>query len=327
MRNTSGRSARLPGTAEAGSRTMRASRAATGLAAIVLAAAAFALAGEPGKDGKDGEKKNAASFDGARIADLEALALRVEKEGFRRALHEKLAPKAPADLVFPVTTCSIDEEKKFRTAWIAAYRAMADDLVEQITTIAKNASLLKAKELEGPPEKRFSLFLKKLGRQKELSGTAQLMAPRYAEVLELEKNPAEKDTFEFRERELKKFLKRYDFGPTVATSEASGTAVIRVRLTPATYSAVKGAIDSWKGSPLGAFAGKELHYAAQISQGEVREALKSLTNEYFVVRYSKWEREKEVDALSVVGAKLLFGRYYFIDAGEKLIVAREAEGK
>lgn len=270
------------------------------------------------------------------IADLEALVLRCEKDGWKRLPLEKLVPKPPA-LVFVATGNTIEKEKEFRTKWIAAYRAYAEDLIEQATALAKADGLAKEKDLALPPDKRISVLAKKLkktGAAAEIARTIEALAPRYLEVLKLAADPAEKATFELRDKETKKFLKRYDFGPKVATAEAAGTAILNVQLAPDTYDLVKRTVYGWKFTPLKDEKGagvklgdKRIEYTDQLAQSDVREGLRMLGQEYFTVRYSRWEKERELDIMKITGAKLLFGTYYVIEHEDRIVVAREPAAK
>jgi len=116
----------------------------------------------------------------------------------------------------------------------------------------------------------------------------------------------------------------------IASAEARGTAVIEVKLAPATWDIVQREVYSWKftalrdeaGEPV-VLGGMRIEYAERLSQGQLREALQMLTNEYFTVRYTKFENEKVTDLIRVTGARLLFGTYYFIEHGERLVVVKE----
>jgi hypothetical protein len=269
------------------------------IALALLASAAAARADEP---------------DLAKMADLEKLVRQVEADGFKRFPTESLRPRLPGEkLVFQVQGNTVEKEKEFRKAWIAEYAAIAKEAEEK----AKAA----AKEKKSPEAKEAKLLL-------------LAIAPRFQELRALEAKPAEKETFDAREAALKKFLKRYDFGPKIAKASADGTAVINVQLAPDTYEVVRRAIYAWKFQPLKdpqggeAKAGKRrIEFTEQLSQGDVREALRQLQNEFFVVRYAKWEKEKETDLIRVTGAKLLLGTYYFIEHEDRLIVAREPAAK
>jgi hypothetical protein len=193
------------------------------LAASLLAGAPAPAADEPADFGK--------------IATLEELAIRCEKEGWKRLPFEKLKAKPPADLVFVATANTVEKEKEFRKKWIAAYKAFAEDLIEQATAVAKEEALAKEKDLALPPEKRVAVLAKKLkksGSATEIARTIEALVARYLEVVKLSAQPLEKETFDLRDRETKKFLKRYDYGPKMATADAAGTAIINVQLAPDT---------------------------------------------------------------------------------------------
>lgn len=253
-------------------------------------------------------------LDMGKIADLEALVQRVEREGFKRFTFEKVKPGVPdPTLVFAVQGNTIDKEKEFRKAWIAAYDAIGKELQEQVKPLAKDKK---------DPGARDAL---------KLLGAA---TSRIQEVKTFVAKPAEKETFDARDREIKKFLKRYDFGPKIAKATADGTAIVNVNLPPDTYELVKRNVYAWKFQPLkdaqGAdvkVGGKRIEFTDALSQSDVREALKMLTNEYFVVRYAKWEKEKETELIRITGAKLLLGTYYFIEHEDRLVVAREPGAK
>jgi hypothetical protein len=307
------------------------------LAALALLGLALAArAGDEKPPAPAAEKKDQAP-DLGDVSALEALVLRVEKEGWKRVPLDKLAPLPPHDLVFVAQGNTIDKEKAFRTAWIAAYKACGEDLLDRAAKLAADEKLAKEADLAGPPEKRLAFFVKKFKGKgptaDEVKKTLDLAAPRILEVERLAKDAQEKATFDQREADLKKFLKRYNLGPQVATADAAGTAVINVKLAPATYDLVKRTVYGWKFTPLKdaqgpvVLGGKRIEYTDQLSQGDVREALRMLTNEYFTVRYAKWEQEKEVDVLRVTGAKLLFGTYYFIEHEDRIVVAREPAAK
>ncbi len=249
-------------------------------------------------------------FDISKIADLEALAQRVEQEGFKRLTFEKVRPLAvdPA-LKFVPTGNTVEKEKAFRTAWIAAYDAVGKDLTERVKPLAKE---------------------KKDPGAKDALKLLALATPRLLELKSLVAKPAEKETFDARDLTLKKFLRRYDLGPKIAKASAEGTAAINVNLPPDTYEIVKRTVYAWKFQPLkddkGAevkVGGKRLEFTEALSQSDVREALKMLTNEVFVVRYAKWEKEQETDLIRITGARLLLGTYYFLEHEDRLVVARE----
>ncbi len=332
-------------------------RPASASAAAVLAFVALAA----GATAPAARADDPPAPDLSRFADLERLAWQVERDGFGRfgpvetlgsaerppallaADVEKLAFDLDAATADPAK--ALEKEKAFLEAWRAAYRAATHALVEEATELARSAGDVGAaeKDLEKPAETRYGPLLKAaLKKQKKSKAAAEIAlvleaaAPRFAELEKLAgagaaaADPAK--VLKARETELKKFLKRYDFGPKIATATAVGTALVEVKLAPDTWELVRRHVTSWKFEPLiDPATGKQVvlggkmkvERTEQLQQNELREALRLLANELFVVRYAKIESDKETNFIRVTGAKLLFGTYYFIEMEDRLIVARE----
>jgi hypothetical protein len=243
----------------------------------------------------------------AKFGELERLVQRVEQEGFKRFAFDPVRPGVPDDkLVFDPTGNTVEKEKAFRKAWLAAYDPIGKDATDHAKSAAK--------------EKKSKDALKLLNA----------IAPRVLEVRGALAKPDEKEVFDAREAGIKKFLKRYDFGPKIAQSSADGTAVINVNLAPDTFKLVELTVYGWKFTPLKDAKGEDVklgdrrvEYAEAFSQSELREGLHMLANEWFTVRYMKVENEKQTDLIKVTGAKLLLGTYYFLEHKDRLVVARE----
>lgn len=250
---------------------------------------------------------------------MEALVQKVERDGFKRFTFERVEPKLPDEsLAFRAQGNTIEKEKTFRTAWVSAMKMIA----EAVEAEAKEAQKDKDKDKAA------------LAGKRDAAKLFAAVAPRLQEVRALSARPVEKETFDQREIVVKKFLKRYDFGPKIAKGEALGTAVINVSIAPSIWDVVKRTVYSWKFAPLKDKDGKEVtfgkrrvEFTEQLNQSELREALKMLQNEVFIVRYARWENEKETDNIRVTGARLLLGTYYFIEHEDRLIVAREPGAK
>jgi hypothetical protein len=232
-----------------------------------------------------------------KMADLEALVQRVEEQGFHRYSFAKLRPRLPVDtLVFQVKDNTIEKETAFRAAWATEYTSIAEEV----------------KAAKPDPRLRVPLEL----RLREASAVA--------------KEKDAKKVFDARQANVKKFLKRYDYGPKVAQAGSVGTAVINVAIAPEFYEVVRRTVYSWKFQPLkdekGAdvkYGKRRIEYTEQLSQSELKEALKMLDNEWFAVRYAKMEKEQETDVIRITGAKLLLGTYYFLEHEDRLVVIRE----
>jgi len=270
------------------------------------------------------------------VAAIEALVRRVEVDGFKRFPAGALAVK-PEGLRFDPDKASLEQDRAFYASWVKAYRAALGALVEHYSEKAAEEKILKSQELEKPVEKRVGPLLKEAQKQRkksplaaEIADLVGAVAPRYAEVLQA-KDALPDAVLAAREKDVAKFLKRYDFGPKIATAAAVGTAVIEVKLAPDTFELVRRTMYGWKftplldpqGAPVTLKDKRRVEFTGQVTQGEVREALRQVPGEFFVVRYAKMEKEKTVDLIRVTGAKLAYGTYYIIEHEDRLVVSRE----
>ncbi len=278
----------------------------------------------------------AQDFELTNVANLEALARRVEIEGFGRAELGGLELALPEGLVFDLEATR-EKELAFRAAWIGAYRTVCDGAVERATGMV--AEDLKPRDLEKEPSKRVAAVGKALttkartGKEYALAlGTFTAILPRYEEVLGLagERREAAEKVFAARDRAVKLFLDRYDIAPQIARARAVGSTVLHVEMAPIAHERARQEFEGWKlrelmdGSGQQAVVGsRKIYFTDEIKTAEVRDALARLEGEMLIVRYGKIENEQPVDVIRIAVATLLFGRYYFIEREDRIVVVRE----
>lgn len=279
----------------------------------------------------------AQDFELTNVAHLEALARRVEVEGFGRAELGGLEVPLPEGLVFDMEATR-EKELAFRAAWIRAYRAVCDGAVDRATELV--AEDLKPADREKEPARRVAAVGKaltaKAKKQREHAlalATFTALLPRYEEVIGLadERPQAAQKVFEARDKAVKLFVDRYDVAPQIARARAVGSTVLQVELAPIAHERVRVEFEGWKLQELKDASGtqvsigsRKVFFTDEIKTTEVRDALARLEGEMFVVRYGKMENEQPVDVIRIAVAKLLYGRFYFIEREGQLVVVREA---
>lgn len=244
-------------------------------------------------------------------------------------------PAAFGGLRFDVAGNTVDEEKAFRRRWLDAVRASCVAAIDSAT--GQCGDDLKAKDrAKGHPQRLRPIMaaLKKKAKKEPAARATMLvletLLPRLQEAWA--EGVDEAALFAAREEQAQRLLRRYDFGEKIAKAYATGTACVEVQLPPDTYALVKKELENWHYTPLMAggsqvtVAGLKVEYGDRVTQGAVREGLQMLTPvEYFTLRYARVENQKETEFVRITGAKLLLGTFYFVQAGERLLVLREPE--
>jgi hypothetical protein len=272
------------------------------------------------------------------FAELERISRLLEVQGAKSMTLEHVAPGLP-ELTFVTDQTSVEREKAFRRQWLEAYEAICVGVIDAATEACGDA--LKDREREKEPRRRIKPVLKKLKKlarkdpvAAEAKALLEAVLPTFERVLVAQRDDDEGRIFERRTQETDAFLKRYDFGPKIATATRRGTAVIEVQLPPETWALVKGELDSWRYTPLldaegeqVQLRGKSVEWGEQLMQGQVREALQRLDDqEFFTVRYAEVKNELPTGEFArVTGARLTLGAYLFFQYGDRFMVFRMGE--
>ena len=265
---------------------------------------------------------------------IERVSRALEVHALKALSFEHVTPPLP-ELKFVTDQNTVDKEQAFREAYFTAYEALAQSVLDAATEACGDA--LKARDRAKQPRKRIKPVLKALNklakkdpRAAEAAAQLQRAAMTWRRVLVAAETDATK-LFDARGKATGRFIKRYDFGPNVATAKRWGTNVIEVELSPTTWSLVKGELENWHYTPLTDEAGeqitlrdKQVEWGEQLKQGHVREAIKLLLDqEFFTVRYAEVKDETPTGEFArVTCAKLLFGTYVFFQYGERIMVFR-----
>lgn len=270
------------------------------------------------------------------VAELERISRLLEAHGAESLSLEHLSPPLPDGLRFEVDGNTEERERAFHAAWLDAYQGICEAIIDQGGELCGDK--LRERDREKAHPKRLKAVLKalkKLARKDPAAAEAQAllrgMLATYEQVL-LARQGEDVDALILQRRaDADAFLKRYDFGPQIATAKRHGTAVIEVQLPPETWNLVRGELDSWRYTPLEdgegnqvQLQGMNVEWGEQLNQGMVREALDRLAKlEYFTVRYAEVKNELPTGEFArVTGARLTLGTYYFFQYGDRFMVFR-----
>jgi hypothetical protein len=336
---------------------MRSSRAVLVAFAAALFAVAGARGQEKKDEPKKDEAP--AGENPLDLASLETLVLKVETEGTvdGARLRDDLSiaflkelPK-PQGLVFPFPN-DMKAETAFTQKYYEQYAQVFDAAAKRARDVAKENGVFKD-AVKGDDGVLFlKAYLKKFGvarapKTKKDAATNEVRAllirmyDRYEKVRERQKTFQDRKALD---KELaarveggKEFLKRYDFGPQVAKQHQDGASKLCFDLTKDVYELVKRNLGMLNAHPLQDGQGKDMKWrgkplmgalASKLTIGDGNKSLEKYLgdDEYFQIQYAEnergdpYERLEEKALVRVTGAKLLLGKYFVVEAYDRVVV-------
>jgi hypothetical protein len=272
----------------------------------------------------------------ADFADLEALARRVERDGLRELHLKTFSPGLPKGLRFRPPGGAA-----FRTQWLKSYETLCRGMFAKLRGIADTEALKEGEKIR----KAFRRLLKGLKKVRKKNQAAkeglevlEAALPRVNELIEkVLGRPSPPDLIPRRQAFLKRFSKRFELGKTQSLVTLSGSTGVDVKVTQEKWQFVVGEVGAWRFKPLQdegkaalRLGGMSIEFARKLRTGKLRQSLRDLTYlEYFSLRFSQVQRISggvaghAGETIHIVGARLLFGFFYFIRYDQKLVVVRE----
>ncbi len=295
---------------------------------VIAAATAAFFAISPLAHAGDGDIAGGVNL--SDLADLEALARQVERDGFKDLDLEAFSPGLPKGLRFQAPG-----DEAFRTKWKETYVTLCRAMLAELQGMVG----VEAKQEGEKMQKAFQRLLKGLKKARKKDEAAQgglevleKALPRVNELIEQLFGDPQPDLMQTRKAALEVYKKRFELGKTETMVTLNGTADVDVKIANDKWQQVVGEVGSWRFKPLGVtLGGANVEFAKKLRTSKLRASLRDLTYlEYFSLRFSRVAKigpggaEGGVgETIEIVGARLLFGFYYFIRYDDKLVVVPE----